>query len=57
MTPTEVLAVVALRQWLRDRSSIRNGTVTNYKREGYRPVSYTHLDVYKRQIWSSATST
>ena len=36
MTPTEVLAVVALRQWLRDRSSIRNGTVTNYKREGYR---------------------
>jgi len=36
MTPIEVLAVVALRQWLRDRSTIRNGTVTNYRREGYR---------------------
>jgi DNA-directed RNA polymerase specialized sigma24 family protein len=36
MQPIEVLAVVALRQWLRDRSALRSGTTTNYRRTGYR---------------------
>jgi DNA-directed RNA polymerase specialized sigma24 family protein len=36
MQPNEVLAVVALRQWLRDRSALRSGCATNYRRAGYR---------------------
>ena len=24
---------------------------------GFRPVSYTHLDVYKRQVWNNAPQT
>jgi len=36
MQPLEVLAIVALRQWQRDRSALRNGKTTNYRRGGYR---------------------
>ena len=33
-------------------SSINNGDLVTYEMEGsaYEPVSYTHLDVYKRQM-------
>ncbi len=36
MQPLEILAIVALRQWMRDRSALRNGRATNYRRAGYR---------------------
>ena len=31
--------------------AIRSGFVINHTRYGYTSVSYTHLDVYKRQPW------
>jgi DNA-directed RNA polymerase specialized sigma24 family protein len=36
LQPLEVLAIIAFRQWLWDRSAIRNGRTTSYKRTGYR---------------------
>lgn len=36
MLPSEVLAIVALRQWIRDRSALRSGKTTHYRRAGYR---------------------
>ena len=34
---------------LEDEENIRSFLVLNLKRSGYEAVSYTHLDVYKRQ--------
>jgi DNA-directed RNA polymerase specialized sigma24 family protein len=34
--PLEILAIIALRQWLRDRNAIRNGRTCHYQRSGYR---------------------
>ena len=33
-----------------DEQAIREFVVINLKRAGYEAVSYTHLDVYKRQV-------
>ncbi len=36
MQPSQVLAVIRLRQWSYDRARLSAGEVTNYRRQGYR---------------------
>ncbi len=35
MQPLEVLAALHIRQWIRDRSALRNGRTTDYRRLGF----------------------
>ena len=57
-----VLTWIADDRWSPDNQNInatyprltRDTSVNNTQRSDYWPVSYTHLDVYKRQVWESA---
>jgi DNA-directed RNA polymerase specialized sigma24 family protein len=44
MTPDEVLAVCRLRQWAYERTKMRSGQVTEYKRQGWSDRRSTHND-------------
>ena len=44
MQPLEVLAIIAMRQWQRDRSELRNGKTTSYRRSGWRARRQSDAD-------------
>ena len=37
LTPPEILTICRLRQWSSDRTTLRGGKTTDYRREGYTP--------------------